>query len=157
MAETGGKGWKMGTIPEGFVYRDQKKRYPWWVRSVDKITTETDDSIAKQPEDVVFSLLRKRVVKGSPNWVARNREMLIEKIDRNVPGSRIEDVALLFASGTYFAGGATLDGKGFDGIERIAEIVSVQVHPPQELGVKRWAGSPEPCWSTAWPGPRGWR
>lgn len=138
-----GNRWKMGTIPEGFTYRDQRKRYPWWVKSVNKITTETDDSTAKQPEDVLFSLLMKRVVKGSPNWVARNRDKLIEKINENMSGSRIEDVALLFASGTYFAGGATLDGKGFDGIARIAEIVSVQIHPPEELGVKRWEGTPE--------------
>lgn len=138
-----GNRWTMGRIPEGFIYRDQSKRFPWWVKSVDKITTETDDSTAKRPEDVVFSLLRKRVVKGTHDGAARNRDMLIEKVKSSVPGSRIEDVALLFASGTYFAGGATLDGKGFDGIERIAEIVSVQIHPPQELGLNRWEGTPE--------------
>ena len=51
--DTHGKRWKMGTILEGFIYRDQKKRYPWWVKSVDKVTKKTDDSIAKQPEFVV--------------------------------------------------------------------------------------------------------
>jgi reductive dehalogenase len=132
-----------GTIPDGFIYRDQRKRYPWWIKSVDKVTTETDDSIAESPTDVVFSLLAKRIIKGSPKWVARNREALIEKIKNNVPGSHLRDVALLFASGTYFAGGATLDGRSFDGIERIAEIVSVQIHPPDELGVPRWEGTPE--------------
>ncbi len=34
------------TPPQGdYVYRDQKGRYPWWVRSVDRITTEVDESI----------------------------------------------------------------------------------------------------------------
>jgi len=138
-----GSKWTMGTIPSGFTYRDQSKRFPWWVKSVDQITTETDEAAAKRPEDVLFSLFRKGVVKGISDGNARNRHMLTEKIKGNVPGSRIEDVSLLFASGTYFAGGATLDGLGFDGIERIAEIVSVQIHPPQELGVKRWEGTPE--------------
>lgn len=33
------------------VYRDQRKRYPWWVKSVDEITTATDKSKAK-PMDI---------------------------------------------------------------------------------------------------------
>jgi hypothetical protein len=37
---------------DDFVYRDQKGRYPWWVRSVDRITTEVDESIeARLNED----------------------------------------------------------------------------------------------------------
>ena len=141
--DSDGNRWTMGTIPEGFTYRDQSKRFPWWVKSVDRITTETDDAAAERPEDVIYSLFGKGAVKGTPNGNARNRAVLIDKINGNVPGSRIEDVSLLFASGTYFAGGVTLDGIGFDGIERIAEIVSVQIHPPQELGVERWEGTPE--------------
>ena len=32
------------------IYRDQKKRYPWWVKTVDEITTETDDSRSSKPD-----------------------------------------------------------------------------------------------------------
>lgn len=30
---------------DDFVYRDQKGRYPWWVKSTDRITTEVNESI----------------------------------------------------------------------------------------------------------------
>ena len=38
---------------ESIVYRDQKNRYPWWVRTVDTITTETDDARLKKPDEHV--------------------------------------------------------------------------------------------------------
>ena len=44
-----------GTIPEGFVYRDQRKRYPWWVKSVDKITVPTDASEIEKPANSLAS------------------------------------------------------------------------------------------------------
>ena len=43
-SETAGAFGDPGTLPDGFVYRDQKGRYPWWVRSVDRITTPVDAS-----------------------------------------------------------------------------------------------------------------
>jgi hypothetical protein len=42
----------LGTIPEGFVYRDQSKRNPWWVKSVDRITTELDESTIQRKDDL---------------------------------------------------------------------------------------------------------
>jgi len=132
-----------GTIPQGFQYRNQKKRYPWWVKSVDRMTTETDDSVAVHPRRnlMVAGFLKEQ--ERHQELAGKGRARLTENIKNNVPGWQLKDVALLFASGTYFAGGATLDGKYYDGIERIAEIVSVQIHPPDELGVPRWEGSEE--------------
>jgi hypothetical protein len=36
-------------IPEGYVFRDQRGRYPWWVKSVDRITTPVDVAASAQP------------------------------------------------------------------------------------------------------------
>ena len=41
-------------------YRNQKKRFPWWVKSVDKITTQVDESIMEKPKRNVI------------NWMAKN-------------------------------------------------------------------------------------
>lgn len=40
-------------------YRDQKKRYPWWVKAVDKITTEIDDSQLKKSDyhSIIYAAL----------------------------------------------------------------------------------------------------
>ncbi|HUV44410.1 MAG TPA: hypothetical protein VMW13_06230 [Dehalococcoidales bacterium] len=39
------------------VYRDQKGRYLWWVRSVDRITTEVDESIMEKQGSTVTNRL----------------------------------------------------------------------------------------------------
>ena len=43
--------------PGDYRCRDQKVRYPWWVRSVDKITTEVDESIMEKPGPIVMDWL----------------------------------------------------------------------------------------------------
>ncbi|MEW6186639.1 MAG: reductive dehalogenase [Thermodesulfobacteriota bacterium] len=131
-----------GTLScKGFKYRNQRKRYPWWVKSVEKMTTETDDSIVKKPGLPLFAQLQ---FENHDEFVAlceKGKNRLVDHIKNNVPGWQIQDVSLIFASGTYFAGGYTLDGNYFNGMERISKIVSTQIHPPQKLGVPRWEGS----------------
>ena len=39
----------MEPISDEFVYRNQKKHLPWWVKSVDQITTEIDETIMEKP------------------------------------------------------------------------------------------------------------
>ena len=38
-----------GAILEGFKYRDQGRRYPWWVKSANRFTVETDTSTMEKP------------------------------------------------------------------------------------------------------------
>jgi epoxyqueuosine reductase len=133
----------IGSTAKGFKYRDQRKRYPWWVKSVEKMTTETDDSVAKKPGMPLFGLRQFNKHDEHLAQHAKGYARLIENIKANVPGWRIQDVSLTFAAGTYFAGGYTLSGNYYDGMEKIADILSVQVHPPDKLGVPPWEGSEE--------------
>ncbi len=128
---------------KGFKFRDQRRRYPWWVKSVDKMTTETDDSVARKPGMPLYGLRQFQKHDEHLAQTARGYNRLISNAKANVPGWRIQDIALNFAAGTYFAGGYTLDGKYYDGMEKIAKIVSVQVHPPDKLGIPRWEGCEE--------------
>jgi reductive dehalogenase len=132
---------KSSLAAKGFKFRDQRRRYPWWVKSVDKMTTETDDSMARKPGMPLYGLRQFKNNDEHLAQTARGRARLSENIKANVPGWRIQDVSLTFAAGTYFAGGYTLDGTYYDGMEKIAKIVSMQVHPPDKLGVPRWKGS----------------
>jgi len=57
---------------------------------------------------------RDRDEESGDRRVTSGRANLIENIRKNTPGWQLQDVALLYASGTYFAGGVTLDGKLFE-------------------------------------------
>jgi reductive dehalogenase len=129
------------TAGKGFKYRDQRKRYPWWVKPVEKMTTETNDALAKKPGMPIYGLVQFQNHEEYLALAAKGYERLRDNIRNHVPGWRIQDVSLIFASGTYFAGGYTLAGDYYDGMEKIANIVSVQIHPPDKLGVSRWEGS----------------
>jgi len=131
-----------GMAANGFTFRDQRRRYPWWVKSVDQMTTETDDSIARHPGALpIYGLVQFKGREEFLALVAKGRAKLRQNISNKLPGWRLQDVSLIFASGTYFAGGYTLAGDYYNGIENIAEIVSVQVHPPDKIGVQRWEGT----------------
>lgn len=138
MKETGAAGHSV----TGFKYRDQRKRYPWWVKSVERMTTETDDSLATKRHSMpIFGVVQFKDHEEYLALAAKGYAKLRENVINRVPGWRIQDISLIFASGTYFAGGYTLDGNYYDGMEKIAKIVSVQIHPPDKLGVPRWEGS----------------
>lgn len=127
---------------KGYKFRDQRRRYPWWVKSVERMTTETDDTIARQPGLPIVAEVW--FFKGREEYqalVAKGQAKARENIINKVPGCRIQDLSLIFASGTYFPGGYTWDGNYYDGIEKVSKIVSVQVHPPDKLGVPRWEGT----------------
>ncbi len=104
------------------VYRDQRKRYPWWVKSVDEITTATDKSKVK-PYDITKSTvnlanrffnsenLEKMVETHAENGLIRyiGQEKAIElyrnkwdfmssHIQKNTPGFTHEDYALYYAA-----------------------------------------------------------
>ena len=127
-----------------YKFRSQRGRYPWWVKSVEEMTTETDDSIARQPGIPIVG--QAMFGKGRDEYlalVAKGQARLRENILNKLPGWRIQDFSLIFASGTYFPGGYTFDGNYYDGIEQVNKIISVQVHRPDKLGVPRWEGTEE--------------
>ena len=135
-----------GTIPEGFVYRDQSGRYPWWVKSVDRITTPVDASIWERKTTDKFMML---ILDPDENQKAKARlekarERMLKKMRNQEPGSRLQDFALHYASETYFAAGIDLFNAGFiTKLLEIRAIVSTLIHPPEELGVPRWEGPEE--------------
>ncbi len=128
-----------GTIPEGFVYRDQSKRYPWWVKSADQITVPTDASEIEKPTThmIIMSIMRRLEDPDAP----RQRDNLVKKIKNGEPGFRLPEVSLEFASQTYFQCGIDIDGGLISGFSGLREIIDDQVHTPEELGVERWQGT----------------
>lgn len=130
-----------GTIPEGFVYRNQRKRYPWWVKSVDKITVQTDASEIEKPTTnmIIMAIMRRLEDPETPT----QRNTLIKKIKSGTPGFSLPDVSLEFASQTYFQSGIDIDGNVIQGFREIRAKIDDQVHTPEELGVETWQGSEE--------------
>lgn len=130
------------TIPHGYVYRNQKGRYPWWVNSVDKITTPVDVSTWERKTTDMIQMMLGPYNEEAAAMLEKARVRMLEKIRSNAPGSRIQDFALHYASETYFAAGLDIFTAGFI-LEffKIREIVGTLIHPPDELGVPRWEGS----------------
>ena len=129
-------------IPDGYVFRDQRGRYPWWVKSVDQITTPVDVSAWERTKTnkILMMLGPEREESLARKKPARRR--MIEKMLNNEPGNRLQDFALHYASETYFAAGVDMFNVGFI-LEflNIHKAVGSLIHPPEELGVARWEGS----------------
>jgi reductive dehalogenase len=127
------------------IYRDQKKRYPWWVKTVDEITTETDDSRLDRPEyhaiahGALFEADRigENAV-NSQTFVARG-------ITENIPGRSLPDLALHYAANTYMHFTVGSLGDPYLNVSPgIGEISSTwKLHPPQSLDLPPWEASPE--------------
>jgi reductive dehalogenase len=131
-----------GAILKGFKYRDQSGRYPWWVKSADKITVETDASIMEKPTTHIIMMKLMEKMQGDVEMPGQ-RPNLIKKIKSGAPGFSLPDASLQFASQTYFQSGIDIDGNMIMGFAGLREIISGQVHTPEELGVDRWEGSEE--------------
>ena len=134
----------LGTIPNGYLYRDQSKRYPWWVKSVDRITTEIDESAwqRKVTDQIQMGLF------GNPEQAKKDAKKavkkIVERITNDVPGNQLKDLALHYASTTFFAGGVSnFEGNFITHMFAIMKAASKVIHPPEELGVPAWEGSPE--------------
>ena len=127
------------------IYREQKKRYPWWVKSVDTITTEMDDSLIKK-QDKVKNFSRDD---GKKTRTKPTREEIIKHvvkgIKKDIPGRTLPDLALHYAANTYmhFTIGSLGDPK-FNILPGIGEIQNTwKLHPPQSLDLPAWEASPE--------------
>jgi len=130
---------------DSIVYRDQKKRYPWWVKSVDTITTETDDSRFKKPDDHRPVASRDKQTKTKkPSWEEITGHV-VKGIKENIPGRTLPDLALHYAAATYmhYTVGSLGDPR-FVILPGIGEIQNTwKLHPPQSLDLPAWEASPE--------------
>jgi reductive dehalogenase len=130
---------------DSVVFRDQKKRYPWWVKSVDTITTETDDSRLKKPD--MHRILHAGIFEQD-KWEERSeqsRAYVTKGVKENIPGRNLPDLSLHYAANTYmhFTVGS-LGDPFFNALPGIGEIQNTwKLHPPQSLGLPAWKASPE--------------
>ncbi|MCP4680698.1 MAG: reductive dehalogenase, partial [Desulfobacterales bacterium] len=125
-------------------YRPHRKyRYPWWVETVDQITTETNDAITMKP---LLNLPLLMIMTETDKWLKDGIEgskLSIENIKNNVPGSSLKDFALHYAAGSFFRWGLGWNGRMLAGREIYTEVAARNIHTPQDLGVPRWEGTPE--------------
>ena len=130
---------------EDVIYRDQKKRYPWWVKTVDEITTETDDSRSSKPD---YHRIAHTILFESdriPENDEKAREFVAKGVTANIPGRTLPDLALHYAANTYmhFTIGS-LGDPYFNVSPGIGEVSSTwKLHPPESLGLPPWEGSPQ--------------
>ena len=84
----------MAANPGDYVYRKQRRRFPWWVKSVDKITTEVDESILEKPTGHVVRWMAKNEMETMFNLAIEGREKYSQRVQNDEPGTRLQDVAL---------------------------------------------------------------
>jgi reductive dehalogenase len=127
------------------TYRTRKKRYPWWVKTVDRITTETDDARFKKPD---MHIILHFGIFERDNWennAEQSKAYVTKGVKENIPGRTLPDLALHYAANTYmhFTVGS-LGDPYFNVGPWIGEITNTwKLHPPQSLGLSPWKASPE--------------
>ncbi|MBW2060228.1 MAG: hypothetical protein JRI95_01565, partial [Deltaproteobacteria bacterium] len=136
---------EVGRIPEGFVYRDQSKRYPWWVKSVDKITTQVDESIMEKPRGNVINWFARQPAEYRDEIAASGKANYSRRVQNNEPGARLQDVALHQAASSFWWAGAKMNGEIPQG--SIMELVNLSRSKmcvsPDDFDVIPWEGTPE--------------
>jgi reductive dehalogenase len=128
------------------VYRQRKKRrYPWWVKTVDQITTETDKARLSKPQ--MNFLMHRVLVEGEKAKAAieQSKDVVAGKIRDKVPGYSVRDLALHYAANTYQSGTiGSLGDPVFNPLPGLQEIQNTwKLHPPQSLGLPAWEASPQ--------------
>jgi reductive dehalogenase len=130
---------------EPVEYRTQKKRYPWWVKTVDRITTETDDSRFKKPD--MHSIMYVGLFESEKfqERVEQSKAYVAKGVKENIPGRTLPDLALHYAANTYmhFTIGS-LGDPYFNISPGIGKITKTwKLHPPQSLDLPAWKASPQ--------------
>jgi reductive dehalogenase len=135
---------------DGEEYREGKKRYPWWVKKVDNITTETDDSKLSKPGlnllvDMYFTYKDKL-----DGLLEQSKNSVIKANKNKTPGRSLRDLALHYAANTYMYQTIGSMGDPYFNIQPgIQEMQSSwKLHPPQKLGLERWEGSKQESYNT---------
>lgn len=137
------------TDANGLTTRKRKYKYPWWVKTVDKITTEVDPSIDDGPPMMNYAMYAGAVLPKEQRDKnnAEAKEYVREGIVNNIPGRTLPDLALHYAAHTYLTMGSA---GSFDEEPTVrispaahAEIQSYNLHPPQDFGLPAWEATPE--------------
>jgi hypothetical protein len=81
-------------MPGRYVYRDQRKRYPWWVKSVETITAQVDGSIMEKPKGTIVQWLFKQPIGYIFDPVGSGKEKYFQRVQNDEPATRLQDVAL---------------------------------------------------------------
>ena len=92
------------------IYRRRKSRYPWWVKTVDQVTTDTDPSRHAKPD--MDYIVYQGIIEAeeSQRKLEKSKEVVAEFIRKKVPGRSIRDLALHYAANAYMA--ATVGSLG---------------------------------------------
>ena len=131
------------TTDEQVFYKRRKSRYPWWVKTVDNITTETDESRHAKPD--MDAIMHFGLIEGeeSQRRIEKSKAVVADMVRNQVPGKSLRDLALHYAANTYqsFTVGSLGDPffNEFPGIRKIQR--SWKLHPPQQLGLPPWQAS----------------
>jgi len=134
------------TDKNGLTIRKRKYKYPWWVKTVDKITTETNPDLMEKPGlhnigYFVSMMLDEEV----DEWNNQAEAHVKEGIVNNIPGRTLPDLALHYACHAYMTAGSI----GSFGSPRMVrakghkELLNYNLHPPQDLGLPAWQATPE--------------
>lgn len=130
----------------GFTVRKRGHRYPWWVKTVDQITTEVNPQIA-EPLPLLhgFSNFAALEPQRYVDEVYKEaKENVIDGIVNNIPGRSLPDLALHYATQGYLTSTmGTIDGERVPMNETDEVIQSFHMFPPQHFDLPPWQGSPE--------------
>ena len=122
----------LGQSPIGYVYRDQTRRYPWWVKSVERITAPIGDSAWSRK---VTTLFQTRLLE-EPEIAKAKPELMVEKIANHIrkglPGNQLKDLALHYTSTSFSAAGVSKFEGNF-----ITHFLSIGIRKPMKRLLKR--------------------
>ncbi|MCP4756129.1 MAG: reductive dehalogenase [Proteobacteria bacterium] len=113
---------------------------------METITTETDDSRIKKPDDrkKTASKDKQKKKREEPSWEVITGHV-VEGIKENIPGRTLPDLALHYAANTYMH--FTIGSLGDPRVNILPGIGEIQntwkLHPPQSLGLTAWEATPE--------------
>ena len=128
-----------------FSYRNQKKRFPWWVKNVDKITTQVDESILEKPTGNVIRWMAKNALEDLMNVGIAGREKYSKRVQNSEPGTRLQDVALHQGAASFWWAGGKMNnesppGRPMDLVNMAREKMTI---PPSDFGAEPWKGNPK--------------
>ena len=134
------------TDASGLTVRKRKYKYPWWVKTVDEITTETNPDIMEKPG--VHYIAYTAEMLPEEDWnkrTAQAKEFVKQGIINNITGRTLPDLALHYATHGYMTYGSvgSFDSPRMVRTEAHDELLSYNLHPPQDLGLPAWKATPE--------------
>ncbi len=134
------------TVEKGLTVRKRKYKYPWWVKTVDEITTEINPDIMDKPG--LHYIAYATEMGPAEDWnkiSAQAKEYVKQGITNNIPGRTLPDLALHYAAHGYMTYGSvgSFDSPRMVRTKAHHELLTYNLHPPQDLGLPAWQTTPE--------------